>query len=71
MEKYIEDTALSRDFCQGKSAKFFKKVHESKKPLRVTRNGQDYVVLLDFKEYLKLVDKVNLYEQSKRSSEVK
>lgn len=31
MEKYIEDVALARDFCKGKSAKYFKKVHEKKK----------------------------------------
>ena len=51
MEKYIEDLALTRDFCKGQSAKLFKKVKDSKKPLRVTRNGRDYVVVLDFDEY--------------------
>lgn len=59
MEKYIEDVALARDFCKGKSAKYFKKVHEKKKPLRVTKNGVDYVVILDFKQYIDLVDKLN------------
>ena len=58
INKYIEDMALSRDFNKGKSAKLFKKVHDSKKPLRVTKNGQDYVVIIDFKEYIKLVDKI-------------
>ena len=65
MEKYIENSALTRDFCKGKSAMLFKQVKESKKPLRVTRNGKDYVVVLDFDEYIKLIDKINKYECSK------
>lgn len=64
INKYIEDMALSRDFNKGKSAKLFKKVHDSKKPLRVTKNGQDYVVIIDFKEYIKLVDKIDSSEKS-------
>jgi len=28
MEKYIEDTTLTRDFCKGQSAKLFKKVKD-------------------------------------------
>ena len=65
INKYIEDMALSRDFNKGKAAKLFKKVHDSKKPLRVTRNGQDYVVVIDFNEYLKMVDIMDLYEYKK------
>ena len=64
INKYIEDMALSRDFNKGKSAKLFKKVHDSKKPLRVTKNGQDYVVIIDFKEYIKMVDKIDSSERS-------
>ena len=64
MEKYIEDTTLTREFCKGQSAKLFKKVKDTKKPLRVTRNGKDYVVILDFKEYIKMVEKINLCERS-------
>lgn len=69
MEKYIEDMALSRDFNKGLAAKLFKKVHDSKKPLRVTKNGQDYVVIMDFKEYIKMVDIIDLHGCKKRSSE--
>jgi len=58
MEKYIEDEVLTRDFSQGKSAKYFKQVVDKKKPLRVTRNGKDYVVIIDFKEYIKLIIKL-------------
>ena len=65
INKYIDDMALSRDFNKGKAAKLFKKVHDSKKPLRVTKNGQDYVVVIDFNEYLKIVDIMNLYEYKK------
>lgn len=64
INKYIENMALSRDFNKGKSAKLFKKVHDSKKPLRVTKNGQDYVVIIDFKEYIKMVDKIDSSERS-------
>jgi len=64
MEKYIEDTTLTREFCKGQSAKLFKKVKDTKKPLRVTRNGKDYVVILDFDEYIKMVDKINSYGRS-------
>lgn len=58
MEKYIKDTALTRDFCKGQSAKLFKKAVESKEPLRVTRNGKDYVVILGMEQYLQLMDEV-------------
>lgn len=64
MEKYIEDTTLTREFCKGQSAKLFKKVKDTKKPLRVTRNGKDHVVILDFDEYIKMVEKINLCERS-------
>ena len=64
MEKYIEDTTLTREFCKGQSSRLFKKVKNTKRPLRVTRNGKDYVVILDFDEYIKMVDKINLYERS-------
>lgn len=66
MEKYIEDLALTRDFCKGQSAKLFKKVKDTKKPLRVTRNGRDYVVVLDFDEYIKMVDKINSIEDNNK-----
>lgn len=69
MEKYIEDVALTRDFCKGKSAKYFKQVYENKKPLRVTKNGIDYVVILDFKQYIDLIDKINKLEKKFRSDE--
>lgn len=62
MEKYIENIALCRDFCKGKSAFFFKMVHNTKKPLRVTKNGRDYIVIMDNKEYLKIIDTINEYE---------
>ena len=65
MEKYIEDTTLTREFCKGQSAKLFKKVKDTKKPLRVTLNGKDYVVILDFDEYIKMVEKINMCERSR------
>lgn len=65
MDKYIENTTLTREFCKGQSAKLFKQVKDTKKPLRVTRNGKDYMVILDFDEYMKLIDRINLYEGSK------
>lgn len=65
MEKYIEDMALSKDFSRGKAAKLFRQVHESKKPLRVTRNSRDYMVILDFDEYIKLIDRIQLYEHNR------
>ena len=62
MENYIKDTALTRDFCKGQSAKLFKKVVESKEPLRVTRNGKDYVVILGMEQYIQLMDKAENYD---------
>ena len=64
MEKYIKDVTLTREFCKGQSAKLFRKVKETKKPLRVTRNGKDYVVVLDFEEYINMVERINSYEES-------
>ena len=71
MEKYIENEVLTRDFCKGQSARLFKIVKDTKKPLRVTRNGKDYVVVLDFEEFIKMVDMINLYEKKYGSVSIK
>lgn len=67
MEKYIEDTALIRDFNKGKSSMFFKKVHDSKNPLRVTKNGQDYAVIIEFHEYIKIIKEIEKLRRSKKN----
>ena len=64
LSKYIKNSALIRDFNQGKSSKYFNKVHNEKEPLRITRNGIDYVVVLDFQEYIDLIDKIEKIEGS-------
>ena len=56
LEKYIKNCALIRDFNQGKASKYFTKVHNEKQPLRVTRNGQDYVVIMDFEQYIEMIE---------------
>lgn len=64
LSKYIKNSALIRDFNQGKASKYFNKVHNEKEPLRITRNGIDYVVVLDFQQYIDLIDKIEKIEGS-------
>ena len=64
LSKYIKNSALIRDFNQGKSSKYFNKVPNEKEPLRITRNGIDYVVVLDFQQYIDLIDKIEKIEGS-------
>lgn len=69
LSKYIKNSALIRDFNQGKASKYFNKVHNEKEPLRITRNGIDYVVVLDFQQYIDLIDKIEKIEGSVKMSE--
>lgn len=61
--KYIKDSALIRDFNKGQSSKLFNKVKQSKLPMKVTKNGRDYVVIVDYDKYIEMADLIEKYNE--------
>ena len=55
----ILDSVKARDFNRGQSAKIFKRVEESKKPIKVIKNSKEYMVIMEYEEFLKIIAKVN------------
>ena len=44
----ILDSVKARDFNRGQSAKIFKRVEESKKPIKVIKNSKEYMVIMEY-----------------------
>ena len=55
----ILDSVKARDFNRGQSAKIFKRVEESKKPIKVIKNSKEYMVIMKYEEFLKIIAKLN------------
>ncbi len=55
----ILDSVKARDFNRGQSAKIFKRVEESKKPIKVIKNSKEYMVIMEYEEFLKIIAKLN------------
>lgn len=55
----ILDSVKAREFNRGQSAKIFKKVEESKRPIKVIKNSKEYMVIMEYKQYLKMIAKIN------------
>ena len=55
----ILDSVKARDFNRGQSAKIIKRVEESKKPIKVIKNSKEYMVIMEYEEFLKIIAKVN------------
>ena len=55
----ILDSVKARDFNRGQSAKILKRVEESKKPIKVIKNSKEYMVIMEYEEFLKIIAKLN------------
>lgn len=55
----ILDSVKARDFNRGQSAKIFKRVEQSKKPIKVIKNSKEYMVIMEYEEFLKIIAKSN------------
>ena len=55
----ILDSVKARDFNRGQSAKIFKRVEQSKKPIKVIKNSKEYMVIMEYEEFLKIIAKLN------------
>lgn len=55
----ILDSVKARDFNRGQSAKIFKRVEESKKPIKVIKNSKEYMVIMEYEEFLKIIAELN------------
>lgn len=53
------DSVKAREFNRGQSAKIFKKVEEYKKPIKVIKNSKEYMVIMEYEQYLKMIKKLN------------
>ncbi len=53
------DSVKAREFNRGQSAKIFKQVEESKKPIKVIKNSKEYMVIMEYEQYLKMIAKLN------------
>lgn len=53
------DSVKAREFNRGQSAKIFKKVEEYKKPIKVIKNSKEYMVIMEYEQYLEMMDKLN------------
>lgn len=61
--KYIKDSVLIRDFNKGKSSQLFNRVKKSKLPMKVTKNGKDFVVIMDYDKYIEIADFIEKYNE--------
>ena len=48
-------------------ASFLKQVHDTKRPLVITQHGKGVAVLLDVNEFEEMQEKIELYEDLKKS----
>ncbi len=51
----ILDSVKAREFNRGQSAKIFKKIEETKKPIKVIKNSKEYMVIMEYEQYLKML----------------
>ena len=53
------NSVKAREFNRGQSAKIFKQVEESKRPIKVIKNSKEYMVIMEYEQYLKMMAKLN------------
>jgi len=64
--KINQDIRPMSEFRSG-VASFLKQVHDTKRPLVITQHGKGVAVLLDVNEFEVMQDKIELYEELKKS----
>lgn len=58
-ENLFLDAVKAREFNRGQSAKIFKKIEETKKPIKVIKNSKEYMVIMEYEQYLKMLATMN------------
>lgn len=58
-ENLFLDSVKAREFNKGQSAKIFKKIEETKKPIKVIKNSKEYMVIMEYEQYLNMLAKMN------------
>ncbi len=64
--KINQDIRPMSEFRSG-VASFLKQVHDTKRPLVITQHGKGVAVLLDVNEFEDMQEKIELYEDLKKS----
>ncbi len=64
--KINQDIRPMSEFRSG-VASFLKQVHDTKRPLVITQHGKGVAVLLDVNEFEEMQEKIELYEDLKKS----
>ena len=59
LENLFLDSVKAREFNRGQSAKIFKQVEETKKPIKVIKNSKEYMVIMEYEQYLNMLAIMN------------
>ena len=58
-ENLFLDSVKAREFNRALSANIFKKIEETKKPIKVIKNSKEYMVIMEYEQYLKMLAMMN------------
>ena len=59
LENLFLDSVKAREFNRGQSAKIFKQIEETKKPIKVIKNSKEYIVIMEYEQYLNMLAIMN------------
>ena len=59
LETLFLDSVKAREFNRGQSAKIFKQIEETKKPIKVIKNSKEYMVIMEYEQYLNMLAIMN------------
>ena len=59
LENLILDSVKAREFNRGQSAKIFKQIEETKRPIKVIKNSKEYMVIMEYEQYLNMLAIMN------------
>ncbi len=58
-ENHFLESVKAREFNRGQAAKIFKKIEETKRPIKVIKNSKEYMVIIEYEQYLKMLAIMN------------
>ncbi len=59
LENLFLDSVKAREFNRGQSAKIFKQIEETKRPIKVIKNSKEYMVIMEYEQYLNMLAIMN------------
>lgn len=59
LENLFLDSVKAREFNRGQSAKIFKQIEETKRPIKVIKNSKEYMVIMEYEQYLNMLAIIN------------